>query len=184
MEEEKIDPGHRGVRNVLRVVGPIVALTGLVFIIVGVVSFFSAFGGSGRPEYAWCPFVGMPLLFVGAVLSSLGYMGKLARYQAGEIAPVGKDTFNYMADGTQEGVKTVARAIGEGLGGGISAAASGGPEQTKVRCHKCNSIEDEDAKFCSNCGAPISKTKSCPQCSELNDPDAKFCDNCGHNFGY
>ncbi|MBN2271824.1 MAG: zinc-ribbon domain-containing protein, partial [Sedimentisphaerales bacterium] len=54
--------------------------------------------------------------------------------------------------------------------------------KTKIRCHKCNALLEEDAKFCSKCGAPLSKTKPCPQCRELNDPDAKFCDNCGHDF--
>ena len=182
MEEEKIDPGHRGVRNVFRIVGPIIALAGLIFIIVGIVGFFSGFG-LGSPKYVWCPFVGMPLLFVGTVLSVLGYMGRLARYQAGEIAPIGKDTFNYMADGTKEGIKTVARAIGEGLGGSLAGGgAAAGEPQTKVRCHKCNALAEENAKFCSECGAPVSKTKCCPQCNELNDPDAKFCDNCGNNF--
>ena len=42
MEEEKIDPGHGGIRDVLRVVGPIVAVIGLIFGIVGIASFFSA----------------------------------------------------------------------------------------------------------------------------------------------
>ncbi|MCK4294662.1 MAG: zinc-ribbon domain-containing protein [Planctomycetes bacterium] len=184
MEEEKIDPGHRGIRDVLRVVGPIVAAIGLIFIIVGMVSFFSAFGSFGRgPSHFWCVFVGMPLLGVGILLTKFGYIGKVARYVAGEIAPVGKDTFNYMADGTKDGVKTVARAIGEGLGGGLGGAVAAPRQETKVRCHKCNTLVEEDAKFCSKCGSAVAKTKSCPQCSELNDPDAKFCDNCGHNFG-
>ena len=182
MEEEKIDPGHGGIRDVLRVVGPIVAVIGLIFGIVGIASFFSAFGGSGPPRQFWCAFVGMPLLAVGIALTKFGYMGKFARYVAGEIAPVGKDTFNYMADGTKDGIKTVAKAIGEGLGGALGGAAAAGPARTKVRCHKCNSLVAEDSKFCGNCGAAVAKTKACPQCSELNDPDAKFCDNCGHNF--
>ncbi|MBN2137795.1 MAG: hypothetical protein JW720_08310 [Sedimentisphaerales bacterium] len=135
MEEEKIDPGHHGTRNVLRVIGPIIAVVGLIFIIVGMVSFFSAAGSFGSPKYTWCPCVGMPLLFVGLVLSSMGYMGKIARYQAGEIAPVGKDTFNYIADGTKGGVKTLATAIREGLGAGLGGAAAAGGQKMKIRCH-------------------------------------------------
>ncbi|MBN2269438.1 MAG: hypothetical protein JXN61_02425, partial [Sedimentisphaerales bacterium] len=127
MEEEKIDPGHRGVRNILRIVGPIVAITGLIFIVVG---FSSVFASHGSPKYAWCPFVGMPLLFVGIVLSSMGYMSKIARYQAGEIAPVGKDTFNYMADGTKDGIKSVATAIGQGIGAGLGGTAAAGAQKT------------------------------------------------------
>lgn len=185
MEEEKIDPGHRGMRNTFRIIGPIVLVTGLIFIIVGVASLLSSAGSFGPPKHAWCMFVGMPLLFVGGVLSIMGYMGKIARYHAGESAPVLKDTFNYMAEGTKDGVKTLATAIGSGLGAGIAGAsgAAAGGQETKVRCHKCNEVNDADAKFCNECGAPLSKSKPCPQCSELNDGDAKFCDNCGHNFG-
>ena len=178
MPERQIDPGHKPVRNTLRVVGPIIALAGLGFMIVGFVNFFHAFGGTEPPRLFWCFFVGMPLLFVGGVLSSYGYMGRVARYAAEEMAPVGKDTFNYMADGTHEGIKTVAGAIGEGLReGGLAGGA-----QTMVRCHKCNALAPADAKFCGQCGQALSKTGPCPNCHELNDPDAKFCDNCGHAF--
>jgi len=178
MEEEKIDPGHSGLRNVFRVLGPIVLLVGLLFVAIGMVSFFSSFGSFGPPRYFWCVFVGMPIMFVGLVLCKLGYMGKVARYIAGEIAPVGKDTFNYVAKGSQEGIKAVTSAIA----GGLAAGGLGGKEITKVRCHKCNELVEEDSKFCDNCGQALTKTKSCLKCNELNDPDAKFCDNCGYNF--
>ena len=92
--------------------------------------------------------------------------------------PSGKDTFNYMAEGTREGIKTVAGAIGEGLREGGLAGGS----QTMVHCHKCNALAPADAKFCSQCGHALSKTKPCPHCQELNDPDARFCDNCGQAF--
>lgn len=174
MEAEKIDSGHGGVRRVLRVLGPVLALVGLVFMIIGFASLFSAIGSHEAPRYFWFAFVGMPLLFAGAVLCMFGFMGKVARYQAAEIAPVAKDTFNYVADGTKEGIKTVAGAIGEGLRGAATAEP-----RTKVRCHKCNNLVAEDAKFCGECGAALGKSKACPKCGELNDPDAKFCDNCG-----
>jgi len=118
-------------------------------------------------------------------MTMYGYAGKMARYQAAEIAPVQKDTFNYIADGTKGGVKTVANAAGEGLATGFAAGglAGAGLAETDsrpgVRCHKCNFVETSDAKFCSQCGGAMEKSKPCPQCDELNDPDAKFCDNCG-----
>ena len=99
-------------------------------------------------------------------------MGKVARYMAQETAPVGKDTFNYMAEGTSEGVETLAGAIGRGL----SAAGA------VIRCHKCNAPIPADTKFCGGCGQAVGKAKACPQCRELNDPDARFCDNCGYRY--
>jgi len=178
MDQEKIDPGHSGIRNVLRIAGPVILAVGLIFLVVGIASFFSSVGQFGPPKYFWCVFVGMPLIFVGIVLTGYGFMGKVARYQAGEVAPVVKDTFNYVAKGGSEGIKTVAAAIGEGLRSG-----STGKQDAKVRCHKCNSLQDSEAKFCDDCGTALGKARGCPQCREMNDPDAKFCDNCGYEFG-
>jgi hypothetical protein len=164
-EEGKIDPGHEKTRNKLRKAGIICIIASLPLMCV--------------------PFVGFPLMFAGLVMTMMGYAGKVARYQAAEIAPVQKDTFNYMADSTKNGVKTVANAAGEGLArgfaaGGMNKVAS--ETEAGIRCHKCNFVETSGAKFCSNCGAAMEKHKPCPQCNELNDPDAKFCDNCGGTF--
>lgn len=106
---------HTSVRRFLRVLGPVLAMIGLGFTVIGIASFFSAFGSFGLPRLFWCAFIGMPVLFVGAAMCMFGFMGAIARYQAGEIAPVAKDTVNYMADGTKEGVRTVARTITEGI---------------------------------------------------------------------
>jgi RNA polymerase subunit RPABC4/transcription elongation factor Spt4 len=171
--ENQIDPDHKEKRGILRVIGPLILVVGLIFLIVGMVSFFSSFGGFAPPRYFWCCFVGLPLMWLGGVLSSAGFMGAAARYVAGESAPVAKDTFNYMADGTKEGVKQVAMAVGEGL------AAGGIGKPVQLRCHKCNQLNDADSKYCKECGTSLLKSKACPACNELNDPDAKFCDNCG-----
>jgi RNA polymerase subunit RPABC4/transcription elongation factor Spt4 len=112
-------------------------------------------------------------MWLGGVLSGAGFMGAVSRYVAGESAPVAKDTFNYMADGTKDGVKKVATAVGEGL------AAGGIGKPVQLRCHKCNELNDAESKFCKQCGTSLLKSKACPACNELNDPDAKFCDNCG-----
>jgi len=60
-------PKHKGTRSFLRITGLVVASVGLIFLIIGMASFFSAFGGRGSPRLFWCCFVGMPLLFVGGV---------------------------------------------------------------------------------------------------------------------
>lgn len=151
-EETKIDPKHTSTRHILRIVGPILAGIGLLLIIIGVGSFFASFGSFQPPRFFWCVFLGMPLLFVGLVLCGFGFQGAVLRYQLGEVAPVTKDTFNYLAEGTQEGVKTVAAAIGEGIAAGMSGSrASDNP------CHKCGQTNDPDAKFCKNCGATLAE---------------------------
>jgi hypothetical protein len=108
-------PKHKGTRSFLRVAGPLVAAVGLVFLIVGMASFFSAFGGSGSPRLFWCCFVGLPLLFIGGAMCMFGFVGAVARYTAAEQVPVATDAINDLAEGTQGAVKTVARAVAEGV---------------------------------------------------------------------
>lgn len=142
-DEERIDPHHLQRRMQLRVAGVAVATLGLLFTAVGVVSFFSAFGTFEPPRYFWCTFVGLPLLGVGLAICQVAFFGAFARFMAGEGAPVGKDTFNYMAQGTQEGVRTMARAVGEGLG------------TARVECPRCRHRNEAGAKFCNNCGGVL-----------------------------
>ncbi|MCI0492222.1 MAG: zinc ribbon domain-containing protein, partial [Planctomycetes bacterium] len=91
-----------------------------------------------------------------------------------EVAPVGKDVVNYMAEGTKGAVRDMATAVGEGLRAGTPAK-----EVRIARCYKCNADNEATANFCKGCGTPLVKTKPCPSCGELNDPDARFCDSCG-----
>jgi hypothetical protein len=169
-----MDPQHSQMRDMLRIVGPVVVLVGVLFMVIGIGSFFSAFGTFEPPRYFWCMFVGIPLLGIGAALCKFAFLGAVTRYMANEVAPVGKDMVNYMAEGTTGAVRDMAAAVGEGLRAGASAR----PGQM-VRCPKCSADNEPPANFCKNCGSPLVKAKSCPRCGELNDPDAQFCKNCG-----
>lgn len=111
-------PEHKAVRTFLRIAGPLIGLVGLAFLIVGVANFFSSFGSFEPPRLFWCCFVGMPLLFVGFVLSSLGFMGAIARYTAAEQIPVATDAISDLADGTQNAVESVARSAARGFARG------------------------------------------------------------------
>ncbi len=126
------------------------------------------------PRQFWCAFVGLPLVGIGLSISRFAYLGAVTRYVANEVTPVGTDVVNYVAQGTKESVRNLATAVGEGFRGAASAGSA-----RIVRCHKCNTDNEESAKFCKSCGAPLAKSKPCAACGELNDPDAKFCDNCG-----
>lgn len=166
-----IDPQHPERRNALRVIGTAVVVVGVIFSAIGIGSFFSAFGTFEPPRYFWCAFIGFPLIGVGATICKFAFLGSVTRYMANEVAPVGKDVVNYMADGTKGAVRDMAAAVGEGLRASES-------ERRQVRCRKCNTGNDATAKFCKSCGAPL-QNKSCPSCGDLNDADAQFCDSCG-----
>jgi len=113
-------PKHDGVRRFLRIAGPVTVAIGAVFTLIGVGSLIVASARhSGPPVLFFCAFIGLPLLFAGTVMCMIGFLGAMARYVAAEQAPVAKDTINYMADGTQEAVRTVARAAAQGVAEGI-----------------------------------------------------------------
>lgn len=175
-DDNRINPGHTQVRTILRIVGPVILVIAIIIGLIGFADFFGTMGTFEQPTKFHYLFIAMPLAFIGLVLTSAGFAGALARYQAQEIAPVGKDTFNYLAEGTQEGVATIAGAVTEGV-----RSAAGGPTKAPmaIRCPKCDSLNDEDARFCKSCGEALAKLFACPDCGEMNDPDARFCDACG-----
>jgi len=142
-----MDSRHSGKRNVLRLIGPLIAVVGLVFIIIGIGSFFMSMGTFEGPRFFWCAFVGMPVLFVGVVLSTFGFIGSITRYQANEMAPVAKDTLNYMAENTRDAVKDIASAVAEGI--------RGSTENEVVWCPACNEMNEADANFCAQCGKSL-----------------------------
>lgn len=143
-------------RNFLRVLGPIVALAGLGFLISGVVSFFGTFGSAGQsgpPEKFWMVFLGMPLLFLGIVMTQWGYMGSIARYASKQITPV-----------AAESIHVIHKAI---------------QGQAGLRCDSCQAENDAGAKFCKGCGKAFPSDQPCRKCGRESDPNAKFCDGCG-----
>jgi hypothetical protein len=148
-----------GLRSVLRLIGPLMVGVGAIFLIVGMVSFFSAFGGFEPPRQFWCAFVGMPLVGIGIGICKFAYLGTFTRYVAGEVAPVGKDVVNYMAEGTKDSMRDVAAAVAGGLREGMHSTEplgeSAAAPEVRIRCRSCHALNDESAKFCGQCGKPL-----------------------------
>ncbi len=109
----------------------------------------------------------MPFLGIGVGMTKIAYLGAVARYMAAESAPVGKDTFNYMARETKDGVRDIAAAISDGITGAGKT------------CQSCEAQNDHDAAFCDRCGVPFDSVMSCNDCSAENDFGARFCSKCG-----
>ncbi len=113
-------PQHNTVKKVLRVGGPIILAVGVLFTLVGMGSFFVCMAThSGPPVLFVCAFIGLPLMFVGSAMCMFGYVGTFSRYMAAEQASVAKDTINYLAEGTQDAVRTTARAAAQGVAEGL-----------------------------------------------------------------
>ena len=114
-------PGQNSIRTALRIAGPVIFLAGLLCAIIAAASLFASAGSFERPHYFWLGFVGLPLMFVGAVLCQFGFMGAVARFIAGESAPVAADTANYLAEETKGAVETVAKAAAKGVVEGMES---------------------------------------------------------------
>lgn len=49
-----------------------------------------------------------------------------------------------------------------------------------MECPNCQTVNPDDAGFCSNCGEAL--TQTCPQCGTVLPADANFCFNCGYKL--
>lgn len=174
MQRRTINPAHRTQRTGLRAIGAVLAIGGGILAAIGLVSFFSAFGGGGTPSLFWCAFLGLPMLGIGLQLLRAGYIGTIARYVAGETAPVAADTLDYLADEAAPAVQSVAASLRAGLQTPTGAACR--------PCRQCQHGNDADARFCEQCGTPLQQPQRCPKCRAENQADARFCDACGERL--
>ncbi len=110
----KVNPNHKSQKSGLRGWGIALIIVGAIFSLIGLGSFFSSFGSFESPKYFWCCFIGLPMLGIGITLVKYSYLGKITRYIAGETAPPIKDAFNYLAENTQDGMKTIASNLKQG----------------------------------------------------------------------
>ncbi len=155
------NPKNEAARKKFKIIGPIVLGVGIIFFLIAIINFFSCFGTGNFPNLFILAFFGLPLIGVGAVICRLGYMKQITGYVASQTTPVTSDSINYIIDNNKEAIKNVIN-------------------NKKITCPYCNTLNDEGAKFCDNCGKELNKV--CPNCNTLNDPNAKYCDNCGHRF--
>lgn len=185
---------HRSNRSILRIVGPMILIVGILLTLIGVGGFFSTFikGFTAGPgammedgfgdgiKLFFLAFIGIPMMGIGGAITKFAFMGAVVRYAASEIAPVGKDTANYMIDGTKGAIGDLAQSVGAGIAAGMSGEKAGGDT---VDCPGCSQACDSGARFCSDCGTAIPGEVRCERCGAMNEPDARFCNQCGRSTG-
>ncbi|QIX28039.1 hypothetical protein ncot_16655 [Nocardioides sp. JQ2195] len=129
-------------RTVFRVVG-VLALLGFVLLLV----LFAKDVASTMGDESFVPetpnfmlfFAALPLLIVAGVCLNAGFGGAAARYAAGEVMPVAKDSLEYLTDG--QGVGHLGRTPG------APPEDHAGPS-----CSRCGVRNDAEATFCDACG--------------------------------
>ena len=139
-----INPDGKKQSGFLKKVGPVILIIGVVLVVIGVGSFFLSFAGMGSPRFFWCAFLGMPLIFVGGVMTQMGFLKNILRYTAGEAAPVAKDTFNYTARETKEGVKDIASSVAEGFREGSKPSKTVEERLAKLEDLRSKGLIDEE----------------------------------------
>jgi hypothetical protein len=155
---KSIDQNHQQKRKFLRTLGPIILIIGLILLVIAISSFFSGFSNPGigmmEDNKFFLAFIGMPLIFVGVAMTGAGFMGSVARYQASEMAPVAKDTVNYMVEGTKDSIKEVSKSIQEGINEGNGMMQSS--DDAGLFCTQCGRQQEADARYCKYCGHKMS----------------------------
>ena len=126
MNEEQLQSSEQiAIRTLLRAGGAAIFAVGSIFTAIGLISFFSTFASFAQPDrravtsarraISGAHSSDFRMLAAGVFMLKLGFLGAIARYVAGESAPVAKDIVNYMGENTQSGVKAVAKSVTEGV---------------------------------------------------------------------
>lgn len=169
MAQEKFIPDQHGkIRSFFRLLGSVLLIIGVTCMLVAFIDFFTL-QGFEEPKFFWLFFVAMPFLFVGFILSGLGFGGAIAKYESREYAPIAKDAFNYLAKETTPVVKEIAKALQQG-----------GTPKLSYTCHNCHQPNPSNAKFCNDCGKQL--VLICRGCEQVNTNDAQFCNQCGNSL--
>lgn len=113
--------------------------------------------------------------------TSMGVMGnqmnKFTQYQAAQAIRDAAQNEGGGLAGAGVGLGAGA-ALGNAFAGAMSGAGS--PGQSTVACPSCGGQASPDAKFCPDCGKPMSIPKAkCVKCQAEISADAKFCPECG-----
>lgn len=136
---------QQGVRNTLRILGPVVAVVGLVIFILGVKKFVGTMDSEdmGFPGAAFAMFFGGFILFgIGMTMARAGFLGVGLRYVTGEAAPVARDGLEYLTRG-------------QGLGNLGRSPSSDADVASGPFCRSCGTRNDAEASFCDKCGQAL-----------------------------
>ncbi len=147
MKQEGLQPWRKG----LYYLGMVLVVLGVILFLIGFLSAVFSFGepmslGGGLPTGFAMPFIGVVLAIIGGFLRHVGARGLAGSGMVLDPDKAREDLnpFTRAAGGmVQDAVKGFREAAGD------KAEAK---ETVKVRCPSCRALNDEEAKFCNQCG--------------------------------
>lgn len=151
---------HLKNKKTLKTFGFVLLGIGLIFLIIGFVSFFGAMNGGGTPENFWCLFVAFPLITFGGQSLILGYKSEMNRYVKNESTPIVKEMYQDMKPEINDFVNIV--------------------NNSEIECPKCKTINNLNDNFCKKCRYEF--IKECSHCKAKIAGDSLFCSKCGRDL--
>lgn len=133
-------------RKVLYYGGMGLTILGVILFISVFFSFFSIFNSPQliNPGSTFVrPLIGMILMIVGQFVQSIGAKG--LRGSGVVLDP----------DGATEDLKPYSKAVGKMVNDGLEEVTAIKKESIKIKCRDCGTLNDENAKFCDNCGTQL-----------------------------
>jgi hypothetical protein len=143
---------------------------GIFFIVAGSILFISGFMieddpgfsmiSSGPPAFFKRAVIGMVSIIIGAILTNIGSKGIagsgliLDPEKAREDLKPFNTAKGEMINDVLENIDMVQNLTNE-FGDRRSSNGSNSKEVVKIRCRECGTINEEDAKFCKDCGKII-----------------------------
>ena len=154
---------HESIKKVLKVIGPIILVVGIVLFITTIIN-MTSMSSDTFGMTVFTDFGGVACIGIGSICTSIGYGREIAKYGVDEYGPVAKDVHK---DYIRPMMKETAKDIKDVIHG----------DDKVIVCPSCGASNQEGSKFCDQCGKALVKT--CPSCSEVISENALYCPKCG-----
>lgn len=124
---------------------------GMGLAVLGVILFFSAFF-TGMSADPWdqtgfgTPIAGFAMIFIGSILMGIGRLGLAGSGVVLDPEKAREDLEPF----SRQGGGMLSDALDE-----VDLFKPSAEQVIKVRCTQCEALNDEHAKYCSQCGKPI-----------------------------
>ena len=120
-------------KKVLKIIGPIIIVVGIVLFIIGTSSLFSF--DDEFPKLFFLSFIGLPLIAIGGWISMFAFRENLMRFHKNMTIPIAKETLEELAPTIKDLTKN----------------------EEQITCPSCGKEIDKNSKFCNHCGNQINQ---------------------------